>query len=807
MLSPMLPAQERALELNEAFPSLKNSVVIVVRGDTPDAADMAVLALTEALRKETTRLSNVFSVVSDPFLASNGFLYRDTDAVNEMFTRISKSANLVARLRQNQTVDGFAESLSEAALLAERADISADALNRLYREAKEVFKAHRQDTPRIFSWSAVLDDEANVGSTTRLVSVTPVLDRTRLSPARPALDAIDRLIADLPPPATEGVEISVTGEPALRAEEMRSVFGTIGVSLGLSLCLVAFILRLGLGSIPRAMLAFGSLLVSLALTTGFAALFVGTLNLVSVAFIVLMVGLGIDFAIHILAHIVEMRRHGTDHIEAVALTGQRNGLALNLSAITTSLAFLAFAFTDFDGMAQLGLIGAAGVLIAFAVAATMIPALCSLFPGLGSAPAKLTNGAQGPHWVTNLAPAVVLALGIISIWPATQSRFDADPIGLRDPAAPSVQAFRHLAEDPETTPYRGNILAGSRENAAEIASRFENVPGIGEAIWISDLVPTDQDEKLMVLDIAAPSIEHAVSGEPTELSASTSGAAALQELTERLEGAEGAAGELYEALVEYQKTRTVAADEDIQKRLFDAFPLMLSRLDALLDADYITEEGLPAPLLERFVSEEGLFRVEIIPEDPVLTTAEIDAFAARIEAIHHSAAGGPNQLSAAGATVGSAMLSATLIAALATMILALIATRSLVDTLAILVPLTLAGLITAASGVFLDMPFNYANVIVLPLLIGIGVDSGIHIAMREKRAPGAVFSTSTPRAVLFSALTTMAAFGTLALSDHQGTASMGILLAVAMTAAVGCVLSLTPWLIRLGWRNSSKTVR
>jgi len=94
------------------------------------------------------------------------------------------------------------------------------------------------------------------------------------------------------------------------------------------------------------------------------------------------------------------------------------------------------------------------------------------------------------------------------------------------------------------------------------------------------------------------------------------------------------------------------------------------------------------------------------------------------------------------------------------------------------------------------MPFNYANVIVLPLLIGIGVDSGIHIAIRERRAPGAVFATSTPRAVLISALTTVAAFGTLAFSDHRGTASMGTLLAVAMVAAIASVFALTPWMMR-----------
>src|SRR5690606_38088795 len=143
-----------------------------------------------------------------------------------------------------------------------------------------------------------------------------------------------------------------------------------------------------------------------------------------------------------------------------------------------------------------------------------------------------------------------------------------------------------------------------------------------------------------------------------------------------------------------------------------------------------------------------------------------------------------------------AVLTAVRLSALATSVLAWIATRRVSDTAAILLPLAIAGTITAAASVLLDMPFNYANVIVLPLMLGLGVDSGVHIALRERRMPGAVFATSTPRAVLFSALTTIAAFGTLALSDHRGTASMGVLLAVALLAAVGSVLGLTPAIMR-----------
>ena len=798
MLSPSLPDQQRALELNAAFPSLKASVAVLVDAPTADQADMATEALVSALQGDTEWVQGVFSPVADPFFAAHGFLYRDLDGVEQAFSRISRSANLIATLREDQSVDGFAEALYQASVLAERAEISVEALDRLYSEAAEVIEALDGPDRRIFGWSAVLDDEAAPGAVTRIVTVTPRLDPTRLSPAKPALAEIRAAIDALPEEARAATRFSITGEPALRAEEMQSVLGNLALSLGLSLVLVAVILGVGLRSPARAGLALGSLVISLILTTGFAATAVGALNLVSVAFIVLLVGLGIDFAIHILAHIAEMRASGTPADQSVLLTGRRSGTALWLGAATTALAFLAFAATDFDGMAQLGVIGAVGVLIAFAVAATIIPAAIALMPGLAGAKA---GDMAAPQQRINLgyAPAyAVILISAIAIWPASQAYFDANPMGLRNPDAPSVRAFDQLVRTPETSPYRASVLTRSAAEAAEAARAFENVPGVGAALHLGDLIPDEQDEKITLLDITAPSIEHAVRGTPTALIETDPDTAPVPRLLAALDTSGGAARALHQALGAYQDTRTAERDATLNERLFMAFPAMIARLDALLEADYVTPEKLPAPLFLRFVSPDGYYRVEILPEADLSAPADLMAFAEIVRGINPAAAGGPVQLQAAGGTVGKAMLFASLLAALTTLCLAYLATRRVRDTAAIIVPLFLAAIITAGASVALNMPFNYANVIVLPLLIGIGVDSGIHIAHRERRAPGAVFATSTPRAVLFSALTTMAAFGTLALSDHRGTASMGILLAVSMCASVGAVLALTPALIRWG---------
>jgi hopanoid biosynthesis associated RND transporter like protein HpnN len=464
--------------------------------------------------------------------------------------------------------------------------------------------------------------------------------------------------------------------------------------------------------------------------------------------------------------------------------------------VTAALAFLAFATTDFTGMAQLGLIGGGGVIIALAVAMTLIPAVIAFRPRTAGTvdPRPEPMVLVGRRW--RALPVVVLAVGAAALYPALQVRFDPDPMALRDPSAPAVTAFRALSDSPQTNPYRANVLAGSAEEASQIAGRFRDVPGVAAAVTIDNLIPRDQDAKLMLLDIAAPSIEHAVSGAPTELIAAEGDEPGIERLQRRLADLPGAGGRLAAALAAYQAQRTPETDAALAEDLFRSFPLLLGRLEALLGADYVTPETLPEQMLARYVSPEGVWRVEILPEESLDDPAALARFVETVQAIAPEAAGGPMQLLAAGRTVGESMLRATVLAALAMGLLAWLATRRLVDTAAILLPLVVGGVVTAAASVLLDMPFNYANVIVLPLMLGLGVASGVHIAIRERRAPGAVFATSTPRAVLFSALTTIAAFGTLAVSDHRGTASMGVLLSVSVVAAVGSVLGLTPALMR-----------
>lgn len=793
-LSPDLPFQRRAHAIDRAFPQLGDTLIVAVWADAAEAADRAALDLGAGLRRRD-EIASVFAPAADPFFQERWPLYRELEALETDLARAAGAADLIARLRQDRSVEGFLAALADATALAERAGADAAALERLYAGAAEVWAARREGRSEPLSWLGLLQDDPTSAPALRLLVLQPRLDPARLSPARPALEAVAEAAAATSAAAQGRVEIAITGEPAMRAEELRSVASGLATSFGVSFALVAAILSLGLRSVRSASLTLGLMLCSLTLATGFAALAFGALNLISVAFVVLMVGLGVDFSIHLLSRMSEERPDAPAEARAVAACGAIGG-ASALAAATTAAAFLAFSTTDFVGLAQLGVIGAVGVGLAFATTVTATPAAAALWSGLAparrrAAPASSPTSRRRVLLRGAAAAGVALALAAV----AREARFDADPLNLRPADAPAAAAFARLAARPDASPYRLSALAPDREAARANAAALRALPEVDRVVWIESFTPENQDAKLELIDLAWPSIRHALQGEPQASQPSPPGAARA-ELAERLgaPGASAAARAFAAELARGDPEPEAALEAD----LFRHFPDLLARLSALLEAEAVAEEALPRALVERYVAEDGRLRLEIAPAEDLRDPEARRRFIEAVAAVAPEAGGPPDQIAGAERVVGRALAAATGVALLGAAGLILAATRRLLDTAAVLAPLAAAGAATAAASVLLDAPFNYANMIVLPLLIGFGVDSGVFIARAAREERGGAFASATPRAVLTSGLTTAAAFGSLALSDHPGTASMGLLLMVALVAAVLAAFALTPAVIALG---------
>ena len=227
-------------------------------------------------------------------------------------------------------------------------------------------------------------------------------------------------------------------------------------------------------------------------------------------------------------------------------------------------------------------------------------------------------------------------------------------------------------------------------------------------------------------------------------------------------------------------------------------PQLIDQLRAQGNMGPVEAGDLPGPLRAQFLTDDGVFRAEVSPVNDLRAPEIRTAFVDEMVSVNPQVAGAPLEISRAGEVVSGAMIQATLIAAIVVCITCLVVLRSVRETLAVLLPLVFAGFLVIGAMVLLDLQFNYANVIVLPLIIGLGVDSSIHLAVRKRELErGSVYATSTPRAVFFSGLTTAVAFVSLALSSHRGTASMGELLGLSIAIVLVTTILATPTLLDL----------
>ncbi len=797
MLSPNLDFRERALAMKAAFPGLDERLVVVVRAPSADAADLFLARLSDEIARRPQWLARPFAGAVDPFFQRNGLLYQDDAALDATLARISRAAPLIAQLAADPSANAYFSALADGLRNADAIAGGEEALVAALAETAATIEGRLAGQPVPLAWARLFAPQEGP-LVQRTLSVEPRLDFGRVSPARPALDDLRAAVAAArADPRLAGVEAGITGDPALRGEELSSVLEGLWKSGMVSLLAIAAILWLAFRSVRRAALTLGVVVVAIVLTAGFAGAVMPPLNLVSVAFAILMVGLGADYATHLILRADEERGRGVPPQRALLLAVDDLAMPMALCAVSTAIAFLAFVPTPFRGMAQLGLLGAFGVLVVLLAAVTLVPAGLALVGPPREARAAAAAGDHvrrpPPRWRRWAAPlAIAATLAALAALPS--ARFDADPMALRDPDSPSVRAFGWLFDDAASQPYRAAVLAPSLAEADAIARRAEALPGVKGVATLSSLLPGE--EALIRRD----SIEAAAFGvlpqlEPGSVEPAPPGG--RERLRAELAGAAGPEAQRLAAALDRLAARPDLA-VGVERDLFAFWPMRLAQLKAQLRPDpEIRADMLPAPLRERFVNAAGQARVEIAPEADLRDTRARSAFVDMLGKRLPEATGPVVTVERAGRVISRSLLQAFLATLVGCGLILWLARRDLVHALTTLVPVVAAALLTVAIGQLIGVPFNYANVVAMPLLIGAGVDSAIHYGSRVAHAGslGGVEASSTPRAILFSALTTIASAGSLMLSPHRGVASIGILLTVALAMTVLATLIIQPAVI------------
>lgn len=819
LLAEYLPVQRRARAFQKRFPVLNDALLVVVDAPTAEAARTASRRLSEALEARPDVASDVFDVASEPFFERHALLYRSVDELERFSDQMIQLQPVLAELAASPDLATFTDLLARLVGPdgAQRSEEIAPLLDRFGDATVAVYS----ERPLSVSWAELIQRDSEFQeSPRRTLVVAPVLDFEALLPAGRPITEIRTLAAEIGLTPEVGYRVRITGYPALNDEEMRGLFFDVGIAGLFSFAVVLFVLGLAFRSWRMVIAAATSLVVGLVWCAAFAAAAVGRLNVASIAFAVLVIGLGVDFAIHLGMQYTARLREGLAHEDAMVESARRVGPVLVLCALTTSVGFFSFVPTDYKGVAELGLIAGAGMFIILALTLTLFPALMTRGLSLdgASVPAPLVPDPGGLFSRPGVVLVAAAAFAVVAVPFALDVRFDSNVVRMRNPDTESVKTWEELLASGTGTPWYADVVVTDEAEARALAPRLEALPEVESTTTILDYVPTEQDDKLDILaDLEL--VFDLPGGIRTATPVSTAEqVAALHQLHAALDpevlgrvgpSLEPSARALRQRLGDYLER--IEGEEDpsevlaiLEESLLGRFPAQLDRLLNAFTAGTVTREDLPARLQKRMVAPDGALRMQVFPSGDLDQERELTGFVDAVAGVAPEVTGLPAILVEFGRETARSLAEALALAVGSILLILLLLWRRPGDSLLALAPLGLAGLWTVGALGGLGLPFNFVNVVALPLLLGIGIDSGIHLVQRARDPrpmERGLAATTTGRAVFFSAATTLTSFGSLALASHRGVASMGLLLIVGMSFTLLANLVVLPaW---LAWRAAA----
>ncbi len=788
LLSAELPWRKREAVFDSAFPQNIDLLAIVIDGTTPELAERATAALTAKLRTRPDLFKTVRRPDGGPFFDRNGLLYLSVDEVQATTEQIVAAQPLLGPLVADPTLRGLFNALSTFVDGISRGAASIDVIENPMAEIAASLEAATKGEIRAPSWRQMFTNQLpRPQELRRFILTQPVLDFTSVTPGANAAEAVRTMAHELSIDLAHGARVRLTGPVALSDDEFGTLADGMSISGALSVLAVGVLLFVGLGSIKLIGAILLTLTVGLILTAGFATLAIGSLNLISIAFAVLFWGIAVDFGIQVSVAFRQARFELGSTDQALMRALHNIGTALGLAAITTAVGFFSLLPTDYRGVSELGLIAGAGMIIALILNVTLLPALLKIFEPRGE-PESVGYAGLAPldRLLLNhrrIVLGIALVLAIASGLACMKLEFDFNPLNIKDQRTESVATLLDLMKEPTTTPNTIDVLTASVDDADRLAERLGQLPEVAHAVSLRSYVPENQDEKLAFIEDArlllAPTFNAQPNLPPPDDAALLLAFRTLHDRLEQLPGDNKAIMRLKQALAQLingpADHRAIA-----QEALVPGLVATLTQLRTALEAQTVSFETLPPELHDAWISADGKSRVELFPAGDANDNDVLRQFVQVVRAIAPDATGTPVSIQESSRTVVNAFVTAGILALVAISILLLLILRSVRDVAIVIAPLMLAGLMTLGTCVVVGLPLNFANIIALPLLFGIGVAFNIYFVMAWRQGHDHLLQSSLTRAIIFSAASTASAFGSLAVSSHPGTAEMGILLSMSL---------------------------
>jgi len=807
LISPDLDWRKRDNQFEKAF-DRDRTILAVVDAPTPELTSAAADALAQKLSGDVVHFESVQPLGSGAFFEKNGLLFLPVAEVSQLTGQFESAAPLIEIMAGDPSIRGMTGALETGLAGVKRGQVKLDGTERPFTLIAQTVENVMKNGSGTFSWRELTSDKPLTDADRRsFIEFKPILDFKALEPGKDATDAIRQAARDLNLAGEYGARVRLTGPVPIANEEFATVQdGAIVNGIG-TVLVVLLILWMALHSTKIIFAVFLNLFIGLSITTAVGLWMVGSLNLLSIAFAVLFVGLGVDFGIQFSVRYRSERFKGDDLRLALEKAAERSAVPLSLAAMATAAGFLSFLPTDYKGISELGKIAGVGMLVAFTTSITVLPAML-----------KLLNppGESEPVGYAFLAPVdyflekhrVVIIVGTLLIAVAGLPllyflRFDFNPVNLRNPKVESIGTFLDLRSDPNTGANAINVMTNSDADAKKIEERLSKVPEVLRAMSLDSFVPADQPAKLKLIGQGAKILGPALN--PDSIDAPPSDQENVESLKGSAENLRRTAGDakgpgavasrrLADALSKLADSDQATRDKT-QAIFVSPLKVVRDHLKTSLQAQPVSLKTLPADLVNSWKTKDGLTRVEALPRGDPNDNDTLRKFAAAVLNAEPNAIGGPVSILKSGDTVVKAFIHAGITALLVISFLLWLALRRVTDVLLTLVPLLVAGAVTLEICVLIGLPLNFANIVALPLLLGVGVAFKIYYVTAWRSGRTNLLQSSLTRAIFFSALTTATAFGSLWLSSHPGTASMGKLLALSLVTTLAAVLLFQPALM------------
>lgn len=864
LVSAKLKYQRNFLRLQKDFPQQGNDLVVVVQSSDPERNRQFIERLAAKMIPQTNLFCDVFYQHDLAAMGAKALFFAPNEDLKSIQDTLRNELPFVAQFTKTTNLSSFFEEINTMFRTAPAGtNAQTDSLIQSLPFLASILKqattsmetAGKPPSPGVATMFGATDlsDIYITFDHDRIFLLTthpPVVESQSTLPSIGSLikdamfpqhgpssdvtgDAIDRLRELIRETQTEvpGVNVGVTGEPVLDYDQMTQSQKDVTLASTVSLFLCALIFIYGYNETGRPIKAAVCLLIGLAYTLAFATVTVGHLNVLTITFVPMLIGLAIDFGVHLITRYEEDLRHGRSKEEAIMKAMVYTGQGIFTGALTTAGAFIAMVFTNFRGIQEMGIICGGGLLLCFVPMMTLLPVL--LLRGrqniidvhIGE---DLARERIEKIWLKRPVLVIGLTLVLCALAGAEiyrgKVKFDYDLIQMQSPELPSV-VFEHLLiHSADASLLSGAVVATNLDEALMLAKKISRLPTVASieppADVLENFIRSNQVRKLPLIQKIKDQVA------PLSFSPPDTRPVDLNDLSARLYSLSGYCGAALESIgssdpeLSRQLTLLRQAIENFRKTMLAGGPAVLAAharklgefqlaffndvrntFSALKDQNTtspLTVNSLPPALRDQFVGESGQFLLQVFPKADVWQRANQEKFIKDLRTVDPNVTGTPVQLYEYESLLKDSYIQAAWYALIAISIMVFVHFRSALAVVLALLPVAIGTLWLAGCMGASGVSINLANIMTLPLVIGIGVTNGIQILNRfaEERTPG-ILSRSTGKAVLVSGLTAIAGFGSLILAQHRGIRSLGEVMSMGLALCMIAALTFLPALLNL----------